>query len=133
LSATLGIHGERGSATLETTLMILVLLPLLFGILEFGDALQRWLAQDAAAVQAARYAAELGGDAPEVRSLLADALRSSGIDPARALVEVEPSRVAWRQPIRVTVRTEYPIAVPFLFTTALPLRSAAVARGEVDR
>ncbi len=124
---------ERGTATLETTLMILVLLPLLFGILEFGDALQRWLAQDSATVQAARYAAEVGGDAPEVRALLADALRSSGIDPARALVDVEPFRVGWRQPIRVTVRTEYPITIPFVLSTSLPLRSTAVARGEVNR
>lgn len=120
-------------ATLETTLMILVLLPLLFGILEFGDALQRWLAQDSATVQAARYAAEVGGDAPEVRSLLADALRSSGIDPERAVVEVEPSRVGWREPIRVSVRTDFPLAIPFVFSTSLPLRSTAVARGEVNR
>ena len=124
---------ERGSATLETTLMIVVLLPLLFAIIEFGDAFHRWLAQDAATAHAARYAAELGGDAPEVRALLADALRDSGIDPARADVTIEPARVGWRDPIRVSVSSPVTIAIPFAFTTVVPLRSSAVARGELAR
>lgn len=126
-------RSESGTATLETTLMIVVLLPVLFAILQFGDAFHRWLAQDAATAHAARYAAELGGDAPEVRALLSDALRDSGIDPARAEVEIQPARVGWREPIRVSVRTDLVIAIPFALTTVLPLRSTAVARGEVAR
>lgn len=124
---------DAGTATLETTLMIVVLLPVLFAILEFGDGFHRWLAQDAATAHAARYAAEVGGDTPEVRALLRDALRDAGIDPARALVEVVPSQVGWREPIRVSVRTDLVVAIPFAFTTVLPLRSSAVARGEVAR
>ncbi|MGH2498768.1 MAG: TadE/TadG family type IV pilus assembly protein [Candidatus Limnocylindria bacterium] len=127
------LRGERGTATLETTLMVAVLVPLLFSIIEFGDAFQRWLAQDAATVQAARYAAELGGDGPEVRALLDDALRANGIDPSRATVRIEPARVGWRQPIRVTVRSDADIAIPFVLSTTVPLRSTAVARGEVNR
>ncbi|MBU6424585.1 MAG: pilus assembly protein, partial [Chloroflexi bacterium] len=83
---------EEGSTTLETTLMILVLLPLLFAVVEFGDVFHRWLAQDAATAHAARYAAEIGGDTPEVRARLDEALRDSGIDPARAVVEISPPR-----------------------------------------
>ncbi len=129
-----GLAGDqRGSVTLETTLMITILVPLLFAIIGFGDALQRWLAQDAATLQAARYAAELGGDAPEVRTQLADTLRGSGIDPDTVRVEIAPARVAWRQPIRVTLRSEARLAIPFLMTTSLPLNSTAVARGEVNR
>lgn len=124
---------DGGTATLETTLMILVLLPVLFAILEFGDAFHRWLAQDAATVHAARYAAEVGGDTPEVRALLAEALRDAGIDPARAEVEIQPARVGWREPIRVFVRSDLVIAIPFALTTVLPLRSSAVARGELAR
>src|SRR6185369_16701548 len=56
---------DRGMATLETTLMLVILVPLLFAILEFGWLTQRWLAQDGVAIQAARYAGELGGDSPE--------------------------------------------------------------------
>jgi len=80
------LREERGSVALETTLMLTVLVPILFAILQFGDTYHRWLAQDAVAIHAARLAAERGGDAPEVRALVADGLRSAGIDPSSATV-----------------------------------------------
>jgi hypothetical protein len=126
-------HDERGLATLETTFAITILVPLLFSVLEFGSALERWLAQDAATVQAARYAGELGGDAPELRRFLAEELRGVGIDPDRVSVDVAPSRVGWREPIRVSVASAYPVTIPFLFSTTVPLRSSAISRGEVNR
>jgi hypothetical protein len=107
--------------------------PLLFSILEFGSALERWLAQDAATIQAARYAGELGGDAPELRRFLADQLRGSGIDPDRVTVEIAPSRVGWREPIRVSLSSAHSVNIPFLFSTTVPLRSSAISRGEVNR
>ena len=124
---------DRGLATLETTLMITILVPLLFAVIEFGDVFQRWLAQESATVQVARYAAELGGDAPEVRDLLDDALRQSGIDPARSTLDITPARVGWREPLTVTVRTDASIAIPFLFSSVIPLRTTAVVRGELAR
>jgi hypothetical protein len=124
---------ERGLATLETTFAITLLVPLLFSILEFGSALERWLAQDAATVQTARYAGELGGDSPELRRFLDDQLRVVGIDPARVEVEVVPAHVAWREPVQVSVSSSYPLAIPFLFSTSLPLHSSAISRGEVNR
>ena len=108
-------------------------MPLLFSILEFGSALERWLAQDAATVQAARYAGELGGDAPELRRFLEGELRGVGIDPARVTVEVAPPSVGWREPVRVSVASAYPVSIPFLFSTTVPLRSSAISRGEVNR
>jgi hypothetical protein len=113
--------------------MIVVLIPVLFAILQFGDGFHRWLAQDAATSHAARLAGELGGDHPQVRALLSDALRDAGIDPALAEVEIVPSRVSWREPIRVSVKTDLRIAIPFALTTVLPIRSTAVARGELSR
>jgi hypothetical protein len=127
------LRDERGFATLETTFAVLILVPLLFAILEFGSALERWLAQDAATVQAARYAGELGGDAPELRRFLADELRAGGIDPDRVSIEVAPSRVGWREPVRVSLSSAYPVTIPFLFSTTVPLRSSAISRGEVNR
>ena len=124
---------EQGMATLETTLMVVILVPLLFAILEFGWLTQRWLAQDGVALQAARFAGELGGDTPELRSYLQEQLRLVGIEPSRVLVEVEPAYVAWRQPVRVSLRTDERIAVPFVFATTVAVRSTAVARGEVSR
>ncbi|HEX9495230.1 MAG TPA: TadE family protein [Candidatus Limnocylindria bacterium] len=124
---------DEGLATLETTLMITILIPLLFAVIEFGDVFQRWLAQESATVQAARFAAEVGGDTPEVRALLDDSLRASGIDPVKARLEIVPSRVAWRQPLTVTVRSSASVAIPFLFSTDIPLRTTAVVRGEINR
>ena len=96
---------DAGLVTLETTLMITILIPLLFAVIEFGDVFQRWLAQESATIQVARYAAEVGGDSPEVGALLADSLRRSGIDPSQSSLEVTPARVGWREPLTVTVRT----------------------------
>ena len=127
------MRNDSGLATLETTLMITILIPLLFAVIEFGDLFQRWLAQESATVQAARYAAELGGDAPEVRALLDDELRRSGMDPSRSSLDITPGRVGWRQPLTLTVRTDATIAIPFLFSTAIPLRTTAVVRGELAR
>lgn len=123
----------QGMATLETTLMVVILIPLLFAILEFGWLTQRWLAQDGVALQAARYAGELGGDRVELRSYVQEQLRSVGIEPSRVIVAVEPANVAWREPVRVSLQTEERIAIPFLFATSVTVRSTAVARGEVNR
>ncbi len=124
---------DGGLATLETTLMVVILVPLLFAILEFGWLTQRWLAQDGVALQAARYAGELGGDRPELRSYVQDQLRLVGIEPSRVTVDVEPAYVAWREPVRVSLRTDERLAIPFLFATTIAVRSTAVARGEVSR
>ena len=124
---------DEGTVTLETTLAIAVLVPVLFAILQFGGAFQRWIAQDAVAVQGARHAAEVGGDAPEVRRAIDTSLRASGIDPATVSVAIEPATVGWREPIQVRLGSDARIAIPFLFTATLPLRSTAVARGEVAR
>jgi hypothetical protein len=127
------VRGDSGLATLETTLMITILIPLLFAVIEFGDVFQRWLAQESATVQVARYAAELGGDAPEVRALLDESLRLSGIDPSASILDFTPARVCWREPLTVSVRTNAIVAIPFLFSAAIPLRTTAVVRGELAR
>lgn len=126
-------RAEQGMATLETTLMVVILVPLLFAILEFGWLTQRWLAQDGVALQAARYAGELGGDQPELRAYIREQLRLVGIEPSRVIVEIEPGHVAWREPVRVSLRTEERVAVPFVFATTVTVRSTAVARGELNR
>ena len=67
---------EDGAVTLEATFALTLLVPVLFAILQFGGALQRWSAQDAIAVQGARQAAELGGDSPALRLAIESSLRS---------------------------------------------------------
>lgn len=113
--------------------MITVLVPLLFAVLEFGDLFGRWLAQESATVQAARYAAEVGGDTPAVRALLGDALLASGIDPRGVTVEIVPSRVGWRQPLTVAVVRHATVTIPFALSAVIPVRTTAIVRGELNR
>jgi TadE-like protein len=124
---------EGGLATLETTLMVVILVPLLFGVIEFGWLFQRWLAAETVAAHAARYAGELGGDASELRTFIARELTDVGIDPARVAIEVDPIRVGWREPIRVSVRSNERIDLPFAFSAPLVLSATGVSRGEVNR
>lgn len=120
-------------AAIETALMLVILVPLLFGVIEFGAVFQRWLAQDGVATQAARLAAEVGGDTPALRDYIATQLRLVGIDPARVTIRVEPARVAWRQPIRVSLSSTERIALPFLLDTSVAVDSMGIGRGEVNR
>ena len=120
-------------ATVETTLMLLILVPLLFAVIEFGSLFQRWLAAESIAMHAARYAGEIGGDDPGLRTFIARELTEINVDPARATVEVAPTRVAWREPVRVTVRVDEQIALPFLFSATVPISATAIARGELSR
>ncbi len=124
---------EQGLATVETTLMVVILVPLLFGVIQFGWLFQRWLAAETIAVHAARYAGELGGDDQRLRAFIARELKDVQIDPSRVIVEVDPPRVAWRQPIRVSVRATERIELPFALATDVVVSATAIARGEVNR
>lgn len=127
------VRDERGLATLETTLMVVILVPLIFGVIEFGTLFQRWLAADTVAVHAARYAGELGGDQPSLRAYIAQQLRDVGIDPTRVTIEVDPPTVTWREPVRVSVRSLERIDLPFAVSTTVQLSATGVSRGEVQR
>jgi len=113
--------------------MVVILVPLLFGVIEFGWLFQRWLAAETVAAHAARLAGELGGDDASLRRYVAAQLADVGIDPGRVRVEVEPARVAWREPIRVSVRSDERIDLPFAFGATVQLSVTAIARGEVSR
>lgn len=127
------LRDDRGIATVETTLMVVILVPLIFGVIEFGTLFQRWLAADAIAVHAARYAGELGGDQPTLRAYIAEQLRDVGIDPLRVTIEVDPPSVTWREPIRVSVRSFERIDLPFALSTSVQISATGVSRGEVQR
>ncbi len=110
-----------------------MIVPLLFGVIEFGWLFQRWLATETVAAHAARYAGELGGDDPLLRTYIARELSAVAIDPSRVSVEVDPPRVSWREAVRVSIRSQESIALPFLFTAPVSISATAVARGELAR
>jgi hypothetical protein len=126
-------HEDGGLATVETTLMVVILVPLLFGVIEFGWLFQRWLAAETVAAHAARFAGELGGDDASLRTFIGRQLLDVGIDPARVQIDVVPSRVGWREPVRVSVRATERIDLPFALSTSVLISASAIARGEVNR
>jgi len=107
-------NADDGSTAVESILAMTMLVPVLFSIVAFGDALQRWIGQDAATAQAARFAGEVGGDTP-------------------ASIAITPPRVGWREPVTVAVSSPHRLAIPFVPSFDLTLRSRFVARGEVNR
>jgi Flp pilus assembly protein TadG len=125
-------RGERGLATVEAVLVVpLVLVPVLFAVIVFGDLWHTRLVVDAAAAAGARQAAVVGEDGPAVRERIATELQDGGIDPNRATVTVEPAVAEWGQPIRVSVSIDAEAAIPFLGTWPVPLKGEFVTRSEV--
>ncbi len=125
-------RSERGVATVEAVLVVpLVLVPVLLGVVVFGQIEHTRLVVDAAAAAGARQAAVMGEDSAVVRERIATELRDGGIDPARARVTVEPAIADWGAPIRVTVSIDAQAAIPFLGTWPVPLKGEFVTRSEV--
>src|SRR3954447_9418776 len=112
---------DAGVATLEATLMVVIIVPLLFAVIEFGWLFQRWLATESVAIHAARYAGELGGDDAALRQFIARELSGVNIAPPPARGGAPPPGVGGGEPIRVRVLTVERIALPFLFATDVPL------------
>jgi TadE-like protein len=125
-------RSERGVATVEAVLVVpLVLVPVLLGVVVFGQIEHTRLVVDAAAAAGARQAAVVGEDSAAVRERIATELRDGGIDPARARVTVEPAIADWGAPIRVIVSIDAQAAIPFLGTWPVPLKGEFVTRSEV--
>jgi hypothetical protein len=127
-------RGERGMATVEAVLVVpLVLVPVLFAVVTFGDLWHTRLVLDAAAAAGARQAAVVGGDSSLVRTRIATELSDGGLDPDRAVVTVEPAVAAWGEPIRVRISMQEQAAIPFAGSWAVPLDAEFVTRSEVTR
>ena len=131
--AGVSLSAQQGQETLQAIFAVsFILLPVLFSTIEIGDLLHLWIGQHAAAAAGARVAGENGEDDSEVRSRIDTELRGAGLDPARCSVEVSPSRVAWHDPITVTIRSKRHVGIPFLFERDVDLVSTFTARGELN-
>jgi hypothetical protein len=125
--------GQRGQETLQAIFAVsFILLPVLFSTLEIGNILHLWIGQHAAAAAGARVAGEVGEDDAAVRDRIDTELRGAGIDASHCSIDVQPGRVAWHDPITVTIRSRRHIGVPFLFQRDLELVSSFTARGEIN-
>jgi len=125
---------QRGQETLQAILAVsFILLPVLFGILEFGDVVHVWIGQSAAAAMGARMAGERGEDDAVVRQRIETELADAGLDPAHVQIAITPAYVHWSQPITVQVTSTRRIAIPFPpVHWDIPITSTYVGRGEVN-
>jgi hypothetical protein len=127
------LSDQRGQETLQAIFAVaFILVPVLFSTLEIGNVLHLWIGQHAAAAAGARVAGEMGEDDADVRDRIDTELRGAGLDPANCTIEVSPARVAWHQPITVSIRARRHVGIPFLFQRDLDLVSTFTARGEVN-
>lgn len=126
--------GQRGQETLQAILATsFILLPVLFGILEFGDVVHVWIGQSAAAAMGARIAGERGEDDAEVRQRMETDLADAGLDPSNIRISITPAYVHWGQPITVQVTSTRRIAIPFPpMQWDIPITSTYIGRGEVN-
>jgi len=124
---------QRGQETLQAILAVsFMLLPVLLGILELGGLIHVWMGQQSAAAIGARVAGQRGEDDAVVRDRILIDLRAAGLDPAKVQVTISPSYVRWGQPITVQIVSHRRVAIPFLFSRNVDLRSSYVGRGEVN-
>ncbi|WP_322921109.1 TadE/TadG family type IV pilus assembly protein [Nocardioides renjunii] len=78
---------ERGAAAVEFALVVPLLFVLVFGMIDFGWAINRYAVINNAAREGVRLAS-LGTDSSEVAASVLDSLSDSGLDGAEIDVEV---------------------------------------------
>ena len=124
---------ERGQVAVYAVVLfpLLVLVPVLFGVVTFGELEHTRLVLDAASAAGARQAAVDGQDDQAVRDRIDLELRDGGLDPATASISVTPAIAAWGDPITVTVSITSRASIPFLGGWDVPMSSDFVTRSEV--
>jgi len=126
------LRDGRGQATVEAVLVVpLVLVPVLFGVVTFGELEHTRLVLDSAAAAGARQAAVDGQDDQAVRDRISLELQDGGLDPATATVTVTPVIAAWGQPISVHISITSRASIPFLGGWDVPMSSDFTTRSEV--
>ena len=126
------LRDGRGQATVEAVIVVpLVLVPVLFGVVTFGELEHTRLVLDSAAAAGARQAAVDGQDDQAVRDRITLELQDGGLDPATATVTVTPAIAAWGQPISVHISITSRASIPFLGGWDVPMSSDFTTRSEV--
>jgi Flp pilus assembly protein TadG len=126
------LRDEHGLATVEAVLVVpLVLVPVLFGVITFGQLEHVRLVLDSAAAAGARQAGVDGQDDQAVRDRIALELSDGGINPATASINVTPAVAAWGDPIQVQISITTRASIPFLGGWDVQMSSDFTTRSEV--
>ena len=120
---------ERGAALAEFTFVLPIFVILVFGIIQFGLALNRVQAYQAAAREGARVGSLESSSTGDINSAVTNALVGFGVAPT---VSISPGLCAGRPgaPITVQVTAPYTIQIPLLPDTTVTLEGDGVFRCE---
>jgi Flp pilus assembly protein TadG len=122
-------QNQRGAALVEFAFVLPVFIILVFGIIQFGLALNRVQAYHAAAREGARVGSLESSSTGDINTAINDALVGFGVAPA---VSISPGLCAGRPgaPITVEVTAPYTIQIPLLPDTTITLEGDGVFRCE---
>lgn len=123
--------GDTGASLVEFALVLPILLILTFGIIEFGIALNRVQAVEAAAREGARLASISGSTQADVDARVMQALQGVPLQSPVVVAPVTPCQDRQGQLVEVVVTTQHQIDIPLVPAfSALQLRGQAVFRCE---
>ena len=118
------VSGQAGTVAVEFALILPILITLIFGIYQFGMAYNNYLAISHAAREGARMAATGNYDQQKVEARAFPAKVSS--------INVSyPSGNVHGEPVRVEVKSDFILSIPFMPKQTIVLHSAAEMRIEV--
>jgi Flp pilus assembly protein TadG len=123
--------GARGAVLAEFALVLPLLVLLVFGIIQFSIAFNRYQGIHAAAREGARTASLSTSTVPQIQARVTEALAGISFDTAHSTT-VAPGPCANRQgqQVTVTVTAPHTIQVPLLPTTTITLTGQGVFRCE---
>lgn len=109
------LKGEKGQALVETALVLMLLLLLFGGIVEFGRILQVSLTVTAASREGARVGI-LGKTDAEIRDTVKAA--AGVLDPGKLTINIEPPEADRARGTALVVEVEYPVEliIPIIST-----------------
>jgi Flp pilus assembly protein TadG len=124
-------RGERGAVIAEFALILPLLALLVFGIIQFSIAFNRYQGIHAAAREGGRTASLPSSTDPQIRARVTEALAGITFDAAPAIT-IQPGPCANRpgQQVRVTVTAPHTVRVPFLPNQTVTLTGRGVFRCE---
>ncbi|AGK55959.1 TadE family protein [Bacillus sp. 1NLA3E] len=102
------IRSQKGQATVELALSLVVLLLIVFGIIDFGRIFQAYLTTNNASREGARLAT-LGATDTEIIKTTKDAAQVEQTD--KLTVTVTPQPELRKRGVYVTVSTTYPVTI----------------------
>jgi Flp pilus assembly protein TadG len=86
-------RGDRGAAAVEFALVVPLLFALVFGMIDFGWAINRYTVLNNATREGVRLAS-LGADSSEITASVTDSLSDAGLDAAAVVVDLRCEKPA---------------------------------------